>query len=112
MTLQQAIEILDAYNKWRRDNEGIYTMPDPKVIGEALDAVIALRDGVRARALRKRNTDEWYWYDSVVGYFSMDYPEFYDDDVSTDEIRSYSGRPTSLPDDAELVEVVVVAVGP
>lgn len=40
MTIKQAIEILDTHNKWRRDDEGAYTMADPKELGKAIDKII------------------------------------------------------------------------
>ena len=40
MTYAEAISILKAHNEWRRDNEGKYTMLDPKLIGEAIDVVV------------------------------------------------------------------------
>jgi hypothetical protein len=40
MTYAQAIAILKAHNEWRRDNEGKHTMPDPKLIGEAIDVLV------------------------------------------------------------------------
>lgn len=38
MTIKQAIELLEAFNKWRRGAE--IEMPNPKEIGQALDIVI------------------------------------------------------------------------
>lgn len=38
MTLQQAIEILEQFNLWRRGEET--PQPDPKIIGEAIDIAI------------------------------------------------------------------------
>lgn len=38
MTLQEAIKILEKYNKWRRGAE--ITQPNPKLIGEAIDIAI------------------------------------------------------------------------
>jgi hypothetical protein len=52
MELKDAILTLRGYNTWRRGDEN-YTQPDPRVIGEAIDAVV---DGYEA-LLRER--DEW-----------------------------------------------------
>lgn len=38
MTLQEAIKILEKYNKWRRGAE--IPQPNPKLIGEAIDIAI------------------------------------------------------------------------
>lgn len=38
MTLQEAIKILEEYNKWRRGAE--IPQPNPKLIGEAIDIAI------------------------------------------------------------------------
>lgn len=52
MTLQEAIKILDLYNKWRRDNDGKYDMPKPKEIGEAIDLVVShLRENINQATL-------------------------------------------------------------
>lgn len=40
MNLQQAIEILTQYNKWRRGAE--IPQPNPKKVGEAIDIAISL----------------------------------------------------------------------
>lgn len=40
MTIEEAIKILDNANKWRRDNKGIYSMPDPREFGLAIDKAI------------------------------------------------------------------------
>lgn len=40
MELQKAIEILENYNKWRRDDEGDYIQQSPKEIGIAIDVVV------------------------------------------------------------------------
>ncbi len=42
MTTNEAIEILKAYNKWRRGGEG--EMPPPKQIGEAIDKAIEVME--------------------------------------------------------------------
>lgn len=39
MELNDAVSILRGYNKWRRGDEN-YTQPDPRVIGQAIDAVV------------------------------------------------------------------------
>ena len=41
MKLKKAIEILELHNKWRRDNEGIYKMANPKELGIAIDTVVS-----------------------------------------------------------------------
>ena len=38
MTTEEAIKILKEYNEWRRGAE--IPMPEPKIIGEAIDTVI------------------------------------------------------------------------
>lgn len=40
MTLDEAIKILEQHNNWRRDNDGIYEMADPKELGKAIDLVV------------------------------------------------------------------------
>ena len=42
MTPNQAAKQLEAYNLWRRDNEGIHPMPDPKESGKAIDKAIEI----------------------------------------------------------------------
>lgn len=42
MTSDQVVAILRHYNAWRRDDEGAVEMPEPRVIGEAIDAAIHL----------------------------------------------------------------------
>lgn len=42
MTKEQVIKTLQAYNEWRRDNDGIYEMPHPKELGIAVDTAIEL----------------------------------------------------------------------
>ena len=49
MTTQQAVQILDQHNKWRRGEEGI-SQADPATIGVAIDVVV--------NALRTHNTKE------------------------------------------------------
>jgi hypothetical protein len=39
MTLQEAVELLIEYNKWRRDSETVMPMPNSKEIGIAIDVV-------------------------------------------------------------------------
>jgi len=40
MTNQEALKILRQYNAWRRDDEGVHEMPDPKEYGKAIDTAI------------------------------------------------------------------------
>ena len=42
MTNKQLAAFLRRYNQWRRDDEGVMTMPHPKDIGEAIDKAIAV----------------------------------------------------------------------
>lgn len=46
MNIKETIKKLEAYNKWRRDNDCKYEMPNPKEIGLAIDKAI--------RELKKR----------------------------------------------------------
>lgn len=39
MTVSEAIEVLRAYNAWRRDNTGRVAFVDPVLIGQAIDLV-------------------------------------------------------------------------
>ena len=41
MNRDKAIEILEIHNKWRRDNDGIYEMSNPKELGEAIDTAVS-----------------------------------------------------------------------
>lgn len=38
--LRSAVELLAEYNLWRRDNDSIYTMPNPTLLGLAIDRVV------------------------------------------------------------------------
>jgi hypothetical protein len=40
MSIEEAIEILEQHNRWRRDSEGIYEMQDPKQLGFAIDTLV------------------------------------------------------------------------
>lgn len=46
MTKQEAIEILVAYNKWRRGDEFI-VMPNVKSVGKAIDVAVEVMKGDR-----------------------------------------------------------------
>ena len=41
MDIKDIIKNLEHYNNWRRDNDDIYTMPEPKQIGLTIDAAIS-----------------------------------------------------------------------
>lgn len=40
MTKTEALQTLQHYQKWRRDNDNNYAMPEPAQIGKALDIAI------------------------------------------------------------------------
>jgi hypothetical protein len=40
MKVTEAIAILEQYNRWRRDNEGIEPMPNPNQVGIAIDVLL------------------------------------------------------------------------
>jgi|DEB0MinimDraft_6_1074348.scaffolds.fasta_scaffold11491_7 hypothetical protein len=40
MTLQEAIDILDAHQKWRRDLTDEHPATDPKTLGIAIDTIL------------------------------------------------------------------------
>ena len=40
MEINEAVSILKQANLWRRDNDGIYDMPNPKELGIAIDVVV------------------------------------------------------------------------
>lgn len=42
MTSDQVVAILRHYNAWRRDDALAVKMPEPRVVGEAIDAAIHL----------------------------------------------------------------------
>ena len=44
MTKKQAAKILKQHNLWRRDNQGVDQMPDPKELGQALEIAITELD--------------------------------------------------------------------
>lgn len=41
MTINEIIRNLEAYNNWRRDNDDIYDMPNPRDIGITIDNAIS-----------------------------------------------------------------------
>jgi hypothetical protein len=45
MTIEEALEILIAYNKWRRTDDEDVEMPSPKDIGKAIDVAISVLGG-------------------------------------------------------------------
>lgn len=56
MTSEQVVDILRHYNAWRRDDEAV-KMPEPRVVGEAIDAAIHLlsaRKSAKNRRVAKR----------------------------------------------------------
>ena len=57
MTSDQVVAILKHYNAWRRDDEGAVEMPEPRDIGEAIDAAIHLLSS-RKSAKNRRGTEE------------------------------------------------------
>ena len=56
MTSDQVVALLKHYNAWRRDDEGVVKMPEPRDIGEAIDAAIHL---LSSRKSAKNLTFRW-----------------------------------------------------
>lgn len=60
MTKQEAIEILEKHNLWRRDNNvpSKYEMQEPKVLGQAIDfAIKYMKDEKDAQRLSRKSNN-------------------------------------------------------
>jgi hypothetical protein len=105
MTRKEAIETLTLHNKWRRSDENI-EMVAPKLIGKCIDFAVrdmeAIEGGIKAKALRKKGTGEWY-YQWEGAWVHGGIPEELGASLDAATLP-----PRLYPPDAELVDVVIL----